>query len=132
MGTMHARKHQSLRKNIWDIMHYCKGPVGHVFSYAMIVLIVISVAILPLEFMPVLQQYAAVLVGMEIVLTALFTVEYLLRIYGAPNRLQYVFSFFGIIDLMSILPFYLGFLGTQYLRIFRLARIIRVLQITLI
>ena len=67
--------------------------------------------------------------------TCLFTLEYLLRIYCVKNRWRYIFSFYGVIDLLSILPFYLGlFLPTsKYLasiRILRLLRIFRIFNLT--
>lgn len=118
------------RQHLWDILHFGKGEAGHLFSRALIVLILLSIAILPLEFVTAFEEYHTALVAMEVALTALFTAEYLLRIYAAPSRFRYLFSFFGIIDLFSILPFYLGFLGTQYVRVFRLARLIRLLKLS--
>lgn len=119
-----------MRSYLWDILHFGKGRAGHVFCRVLVVLILFSVAILPLEFVAAFQEYHGVLVAMEVTLTALFTAEYALRIYAAPSRLRYLFSFFGLIDLFSILPFYLGFLGTQYVRVFRLARLIRLLKLS--
>jgi hypothetical protein len=52
-----------------------------------------------------------------------------LHIYAAPRRFRYIFSFFGLVDLLSILPFYTGFLGTQYLRALRLVRLFRLAEI---
>lgn len=120
----------SIRTRLWDILHFGKGRAGHLFSRFLVVLILTSLAILPLEFVAAFEEYHGALVTIEVVLTVLFTVEYLLRLYAAPGRLRYVFSFFGIIDFFSILPFYLGFLGTQYVRVFRLARLIRLLKLS--
>src|SRR5690606_10976038 len=63
----------------------------------------------------------------EQIVSVLFTVEYVYRLYRAPRRLGYVFSFFGVVDLLSILPFYLG-LGVD-LRGIRAVRLVRVLRL---
>ena len=62
----------------------------------------------------------------------LFTLEYCLRVATAPRKLNYIFSFYGIIDLLAIVPFYLslGAVDAQTLRIVRLFRIIRILKLT--
>ena len=67
---------------------------------------------------------------MEATTVALFTLEYLLRIYVAERKLKFVFSFFGIIDLLSILPFYLASgVDLRTVRAFRLLRLFRTLKI---
>ncbi|HAD80797.1 MAG TPA: ion transporter, partial [Flavobacteriaceae bacterium] len=73
--------------------------------------------------------------SLEWILTFLFTIEYLLRIYCVKNRWRYIFSFYGVIDLLSILPFYLGLVlpTSKYLasiRILRLLRIFRIFNLT--
>lgn len=68
--------------------------------------------------------------AVEIAVTLLFTAEYLLRIYAAERPLRFVFSFWGIIDLLSILPFYLALSGNlRALRALRLLRLFRVLKL---
>ena len=63
--------------------------------------------------------------------TISFTIEYILRVYSSPNRLKYVFSFYGIIDLLAILPGYLGLFipNLQYLLVIRALRLLRVFRI---
>lgn len=124
--TTGEHKNIVLRRQLWSVMHDGKGNTGRAFNILLILLIIFSIAILPLEFLPVLTEYHLLLLGMEISVTALFTVEYILRIYAAPNRLRYCFSFLGIVDLLSILPLYLGTIGTRYLRIFRLVRLLKI------
>lgn len=61
----------------------------------------------------------------------IFTVEYLFRIYFSNNKLKYIFSFYGLIDLISILPFYLGIaFDGQYIKSLRLLRIFRLIKLT--
>lgn len=125
----HYHKNDDLRPHLWDTLHYGRGQAGHTFHIALILLIILSLAILPLELMPQLHNYHTTLAVIEVITAVIFTVEYTLRIYAAPNRWKFVFSFYGLVDLFSIAPFYMGFLGTQYLRVFQLLRIIRVLKI---
>lgn len=124
---IHSRteKRELLRKKLWLILHYGHGPTGHAYTFVSILVILLSLAILPLEFMASFQRFARALLTMEIIVTAIFTIDYLLRIFAAPKRLRYVFSFFGIVDLLSVLPFFLGLFGTQYLRALRIARFLR-------
>ena len=66
----------------------------------------------------------------EIIITLLFTIEYFLRVFTAPKKYKYIFSFYGIIDIVAILPFYLG-LGADLrcIRAFRLFLIFRILKL---
>src|SRR3989338_3072024 len=123
------QKHENLRKELWAILHDGHGMSGHAFNLFLILLIIASLALLPLEFIPQLQDYHDTLATIEVFTAVLFTMEYALRIYAAPNRAQYLFSFYGLVDLLSIAPFYLGFIGTQYIRALRILRIIRVLKL---
>jgi len=120
-----AKNREINRRNLWAILHHGYGLTGHAYEFASVVLILVSLAILPLEFMRSLVRYHNALLIIEIITTSLFTIDYALRIYAAPSRLRYIFSFYGLVDILSIAPFYLGFLGTQYVRVFRLLRLLR-------
>jgi len=111
------------------VLHEGKGRPGKVLNFSLIVLVLLSVAILPLEFLPNFPKFDGVLYTVEAIVIGVFTVEYLLRIYAAPNRLKYIFSFFGIVDLISIMPFYAGLFGTEYVRALRLVRFIKIAEI---
>ena len=110
--------------------------LGKAFDIGLLIAIVLSVIAVSLESVQEFNaQYNNTLFIVEWSFTILFSIEYLLRIYCAPNRLRYVGSFFGIIDLLSILPSYLSlvFKGSQYLLVIRglrLVRIFRVLKMT--
>lgn len=77
------------------------------------------------------QKYHTILLAIEWILTILFTIEYILRLYSSKSAKQYFTSFYGIIDLLSILPTFLSliFVGTKYLLIIRLLRLLRVFRI---
>ena len=66
----------------------------------------------------------------ELIIVLVFSLEYLLRLYAAPKKLKFVFSFLGIVDLLAILPFYIAGLDLRAIRFMRLFRIIRLLKLT--
>lgn len=104
---------------------------GRAFDVAIQILIVVSAATFAIETLPGLSEDTLRLLQFsEAVIVILFTAEYLLRLYASSRRLAFVFSFYGIIDLLAILPFYLalGF-DLRSLRIFRLARLAVMLKL---
>lgn len=129
MSTVQNDKNRQLREQLWLIMHDGRGQAGHAFNFGLVIVILLSVSIIPLEFLPQFSQFDPFFLIAESIIVALFTVEYLLRIYAAPRRLRYVFSFFGIVDLLSIMPFYAGIFGTEYIRALRLIRLFKLVEI---
>jgi voltage-gated potassium channel len=103
------------------------------FDGAIIVLIILSLIAFAVETLPDLPGWAAqTLRVFEVLLVSLFTLEYAIRIWIAERKLGFIFSFFGIIDLLAILPFYVATgmnLDLRSLRAFRLIRLIRVLKL---
>ena len=100
------------------------------FSYIIQTLIIFSVLSFSIETLPhVNPKLKLFLSYTEAIIVILFTLEYIIRIYT--SNLKYVFSFFGLIDLLAILPFYitLGSIDIRALRIFRLFRIFRLLKL---
>ena len=102
------------------------------FDIAILVLISLSIVLVMLESVPLIREsYGGALRIAEWIFTILFTIEYLVRIYAARKRLRYMVSFFGIVDLLAILPGYLSLflLGSQYLIVVRSLRLLRVFRI---
>ena len=126
---MHFKAQRSalVKEQIWDIMHYGRGHAGSVFNVVLVILILFSCAILPVEFF---RNDLVVFKAIEVAITIIFTMEYALRIYAAPNKKRYITSFYGIVDLVSVAPFYLGLFATQYVRMLRLVRLIRLLKLS--
>lgn len=114
------------RKELWAVLHDGRGRSGQILHFILVVLILLSVAILPIKFLPGYETFNAVINGMEAFIVAVFTVEYFLRIYAAPNRVRYIFSFYGIVDALSIAPFYTGVFQTEYIRILRFIRFLKI------
>jgi len=120
-----SEKRQVNRQMLWDVVHNGRGRSGTVFRLGLIVLILVSSALVPLEFLNRRGPSHDIIAIIEAVVIGLFTVEYALRIYAAPKRLRYVFSFFGIVDLLSILPFYAGVFGSPFLGLIMLISVFK-------
>ena len=109
---------------------------GRAFDLALLVAILASVAVVMLETVPsIAARHGRLLYGLEWGFTILFTIEYAVRLAAVRRKRQYTLSFFGVVDLLSILPTYLSLLlpGTQGLatiRALRLLRVFRVLKLT--
>ncbi|MEM6645703.1 MAG: ion transporter [Bacteroidota bacterium] len=125
--------HQSpVRQRTHDIIFGADTPAGKAFDVALIIAIVMSVAAVMLESIAhIAADYGPLLRVAEWGFTILFTIEYALRIYAVAKPRTYIFSFFGVVDLLAILPTYLSLLlpGTQYLLVIRLLRILRVFRV---
>ena len=105
---------------------------GKTFDIILLIIIFISVILAIWESSPRINASTKkVLTIIEYCMTGLFTLEYALRVYCAPKRKKYIFSFFGIVDLLSTLPLYLSFVlpGAHYLVMIRAFRLIRVFRI---
>lgn len=120
----------SLRRTLYDIIFEHDTPSGWWFDISLLVAIFASVAIIALETVPSLAHHGTFFFYAEWILTILFTVEYLLRLYCVRHPLRYAFSFWGIIDLLSILPTYAMLLFTrESIRTFTMIRSIRLLRV---
>jgi len=102
-----------------------------IFSWLIVFLILYSVICFSLETLPDLKESTIQFLWYsEIVVVVIFTIEYFLRIYYAENRIKFIFSFYGIIDLLAILPFYIApALDLRTLRVVRLLRLARLLKL---
>ena len=114
-----------------DIIERTDHRAGRLFDLFIQALIVLSLVSFSIETLPGLSaQSREVLRTIEIVTIGIFTVEYLLRIAVADRRLGYVFSFFGVVDLVAILPFYIASgVDLRGVRAFRLLRLFRIFKL---
>ncbi len=123
------------REKLHEIIFEAHTPAGKTFDVVLLLAIVGSVVALSLESVkPFGDRYATELRVTEWVLTGLFTAEYILRLLCVRSPRKYATSFYGVVDLLAILPSYLALLlpGAQALmtiRILRLARVFRVLKL---
>ncbi len=110
-------------------------PAGRAFDVALLLVIVASVLAVMLESVEAIGiRFGTALRVLDWIITILFTAEYALRLWTARARLRYALSFFGLVDLLSILPSYIGIIITGahsllVIRVFRLLRVFRVLKV---
>lgn len=102
-----------------------------VFAWCITGLIIFSVFCFSLETLPDLNQSTRSFLHIsEVIVVVLFTIEYLIRVSLSKKRLKFIFSFYGLIDLIAILPFYLAFaVDLRTLRLLRLLRLVRILKL---
>ncbi len=123
---------QSWRERLYIIIFKADTPAGKRFDEILLLAILASLAVVMLDSVKSINQhYALPLVALEWSFTALFAVEYLLRLYCSPKPLRYAFSFYGVVDLLAVLPALLAlvYTGAQYLMIVRVLRMLRVFRI---
>jgi len=102
---------------------------GKVINYGVLVLVVGAVAMSMLKSLPNIHaSWGGQIDSAQIAILYIFTVEYLLRVYAAKDRRKYILGFYGIIDLLTVLPILFGGPGTAIMRLFRLFRIVKIAQ----
>ncbi|HRJ28444.1 MAG TPA: ion transporter [Cyclobacteriaceae bacterium] len=121
-----------LKLKIYEVIFESDTPEGKYFDIVLLVSIILSVTVVMLESVQAIKiGWGNWLVGLEWFFTGLFTLEYLARIWVVLNKRKYIFSFFGIVDLLSVLPTYLTifFAGAQSLLVIRSLRLLRIFRI---
>ncbi|MDV6251633.1 ion transporter [Vibrio sp. EA2] len=133
-------KNHSLKNTLYVTIFGTHTKAGRTFDIALIIAILSSLVVLILDSIPAVQAiWAKELKVLEYTFTGLFTIEYLLRLYCSPKPAAYAKSFYGVVDLLAILPTYLvlffpsaSFMGViralRVLRIFRILKLVRYLQ----
>lgn len=128
------RSPRPFKEKLWEIIFEAETPSGKFFDVALLWVIAISVLAVMLESVAEIDaHYHTQLATAEWVFTIIFSLEYLLRIWLVRRPLKYIFSFYGIVDLLSCLPSYIALAfggGTPYavIRLLRLLRMFRVLK----
>jgi voltage-gated potassium channel len=120
------------RYNLNEIIFEADTPAGKLFDVLLIWAILVSVTVVFLESINALKvDYGEWFVILEWVFTISFTVEYVLRIICVRKPFKYIFSFYGVIDFLAIVPTYLSLLvtGSQYLLVIRIIRLLRVFRV---
>jgi voltage-gated potassium channel len=139
---MNRKEHESVkataapsagwRAQLHEIVFEADTPAGRFFDFALIWLILLSCATVILESVRrVREQYGEPLYALEWLFTLLFTVEYLLRLMSVRRPLRYATSFFGVVDLLAIIPTYLSIFvpGSHYLLVIRILRLFRIFRL---
>ncbi len=122
----------TLKDKLHTIIFESETPAGKAFDVSLILLILISIFAVIIESIPAVREsHGQFFLYLELVLTGLFFVEYILRLYCVKRPLSYALSFFGLIDFFSIIPIFLVMIipGAQSLMVLRAFRLIRVFRI---
>jgi len=123
---------ERLRDRWHEIIFEADTPAGKLFDVALFLCIVLSVAAVMLESVgPIADRYGPPLRAAEWGFTVLFTIEYALRLYTVRQPMRYATSFYGVVDLLAILPTYLSLLvpGSHSLLVIRILRLLRVFRV---
>jgi sigma-B regulation protein RsbU (phosphoserine phosphatase) len=117
-------------RGLAELLLLRRGPDARAFANLLLALIVLSVASIGVEVIPGLPDWARRALRVEeIVVVAVFSLEYLLRIVAAREKVAFILSFHGLVDLLAIAPFFLAGLDARWLRVLRLLRLLRVLKL---
>lgn len=117
---------------MYEIIFEVNTPAGKLFDVILLWCIVLSVVTVMLESVADIQRsFGPILRAIEWAFTVLFTVEYVLRVACVPRARSYIFSFYGIIDLLAVVPTYVSIIltGSQYLLVIRAVRLLRIFRV---
>ena len=134
---MKTSKKISWKTRLHDVIFEADTFLGKLFDISLLILILFSVAAVMIESVEIYSiKYKKALTLFEWIITAIFSLEYLLRIISVKKPLKYIFSFYGLIDLISLLPTYLGLFmfsesisSIKTIRTIRLLRVFRILKL---
>lgn len=128
-----TEKEQSpLQRQFYDVIFGVKPGAGRNFDILLMILILISVAVVLLDSMSgPHQRFSRLFLQLEWFFTILFSIEYAVRIWCSPNRKAYIFSTYGIVDLLAIVPTYVALFvpAASSLLLIRMVRILRVFRV---
>ena len=129
---MPQREQSPLQLQCYEIIFGTETTLGKWFDISLIVIIIASVVVIMLDSIVSFDaRYGDLFFRLEWVFTLMFTFEYIVRIWCTPNRKAYIFSLYGMVDLLALLPTYLSLLlpQTAPLLIIRLLRILRIFRV---
>jgi len=129
-----------LKEKLHEIIFEADTPMGKSFDIVLMIFIIASVLVVMLESVQSInQEYSDFFVVLEWVFTIFFTIEYVLRLYCVYRPMKYALSFFGVVDLLAVLPVYIAFLfpearalsavrAMRILRVFRIFKLVRFIK----
>lgn len=128
----HSKPEEGWREKLYEIIFESHTRAGKIFDIVLIALILSSVAVIMIESIePVYERHKILFRSLNLLYTILFTIEYILRLSCVKKPAEYARSFYGIIDLLAILPSYLEifFPHTHFLMLIRSFRLLRIFRI---
>ncbi len=117
-----------LRQKISFYLDDIETPIGKFINLVITGLVLLSSAIFAAQTYAISPDLRNTLDVLDTIILTIFSAEYLLRVWCAENRLKFIFSLYGLIDLMAVLPFVLGAVDIRFIRIFRWFRILRLIR----
>lgn len=130
-----SQEPQTVRERFYEVIFEADTPAGKAFDVALLVAILVSTLVIMLESV---ESYAArfpnLLLRLELFFTGVFGLEYVVRIWCARRPIRYIFSFYGLVDLLAILPTIVALTlpvgqGAQRLNVIRALRLLRAFRI---
>lgn len=121
-----------IKLRVYEVIFESDTREGKLFDITLLCCIILSVAVVLLESVSDIKAaWGRWLIGVEWFFTIIFTIEYVARLWVVLHKRKYILSFFGIVDLLSILPTYLTifFVGSQSLLVIRSLRLLRIFRI---
>lgn len=103
-------------------------PVGQAINLTIAGLVLLSSGIFVVETYNISDDVRFLLNLVDSVIVIIFALEYILRMWSAENKIKYIFSFYSILDLIAILPFFLGVVDIRFIRLLRWFRILRLIR----
>jgi voltage-gated potassium channel len=128
----HYHKLENWREKIHEIIFEADTPLGKLFDEILIVCILASVLVVMLDSVTwIREDYEGLLYALEWFFTIIFSIEYVLRLISVRRPAKYAASFFGIVDLLTVIPTYLDLLlpGTRFLLVIRILRVLRIFRV---
>ena len=120
------------KEKIYRIIFEADTKWGKIFDVALIIVICLSVLVVILESVRTVKlEFYGGFKAIEWFFTFFFTIEYILRVYSAPKKKDYIISFYGVIDLLALLPSYIGLYltGAESLMVIRAVRLLRIFRL---
>lgn len=131
-GYKNKKSLSQRRLKLHEIIFEADTPAGRWFDTILIIIILLSVTIVMLDsVVHIHDRYGHLMYVLEWIFTILFTIEYILRLSCVGRPLRYATSFYGVVDLLAVLPTYLSLMmpGAQYLLVIRILRILRIFRV---
>lgn len=125
-----------LKEKLYEIIFEADTRAGKYFDITLLIVIIFSVVLVMLESVPGIRKtHHETLVFLEWIITGIFTLEYIIRILIVKKPWRYIFSFYGVIDFLAVIPSYLALVVITYqslmvIRVLRLLRVFRILKLT--
>lgn len=129
---MPAPNAKTWREKLFSVIFESETKAGKLFDIVLLVLILLSIGIVMLQSVPAFSKaHGALLLDLEWIITVIFTVEYILRLMAVKRPLKYMGSFYGVVDLLAILPSYLSLVLPQsrFLLVIRALRLMRAFRV---